>query len=229
MLHEKVSENQVIKKEITKSNEQLKGLENQVKTIEDQLKSIEKSKNSEIAILKQQIAKMEQHNQQQKVGNDQAKGGLSAKEKSSKLLEKSKSKFYFENNILQIEVISLKNYGPYFNLALKHINKTQEPIIIRAFEHRMNTFLIDNYSNQFNYIPPYDVGRGNELTLSDRGRNIELIPGIPRVISFQFSCHIKSYGKVFTFSSKYGYAFNKGFVPLPHNIMYVSIQGINLE
>lgn len=228
-LNEKINENQLNRSELAKSNEQIRSLGNQLNDLENKIKNIEITKDNEIINLKKQLSKMEQQVEKQKIVTDHEKGGIINEGKHSKEIEQSNSKSFFENNVLNIEVVSFKELGPYFNLALKHTNKTQEPIIIRAFEHRRDTFLIDDHSNQYNYIYPYKVGRGNDLTLSDRGSTIELVPGIPRIISFQFSCHTKSYGKIFTFSSKYGYCINKGFAPLPHNPMYVSIKGIKLE
>lgn len=138
----------------------------------------------------------------------------------------SKAKAVFENDVLRIEVVSFQELGPYFNLVLKHINKSRQPIRVRCFDHGKDTFLIDNHDIQYYYMTPYKAGRGHELSISDRGSTVELVPNIPRIISFQFARSTESSGGLFTFSSKYGYGFARD---LPHNPIYVSIRNIKLD
>lgn len=138
----------------------------------------------------------------------------------------SKAKAVFENDVLRIEVVSFQELGPYFNLVLKHINKAHQPIRVRCFDHREDTFLINNHDIQYYYMTPYKAGRGHELSISDRGSTVELVPNMPRIISFQFARSTESSGGLFTFSSKYGYGFARD---LPHNPIYVSIRNIKLD
>jgi TolB-like protein len=138
------------------------------------------------------------------------------------------SRSFFDSPVLRIEVVSFEQSGPYFHLLMKHTNKGNQPLVIRAFEHREVTFLQDENDTQFPYITNYQAGRTNELELSDRGSTIELPPGGSRVISFNFSRSSSDKGKKYSFSSKYGYCFSSGHC-LAHNPLFVSIKSIELQ
>lgn len=144
---------------------------------------------------------------------------------NSPSLQQQKIKPFFTNNIIKIEIVSFSLDGAYFNLLLKHTNLTEQPIEIFAYEHKHNTLLIDNHNNQCQYLAPYEIGKEDVLYLSDKGRGIELAPGIPKVISFSFACNNKQHGSNFIFSSKYGFRYKRGI----SNVIHVSIKNINLN
>ncbi len=139
-------------------------------------------------------------------------------------LSKSERPF-FDSSLLRLDVVSFEQSGPYFHLLLKHTNKTNQSLEIRAIDHRENTFLQDDNNIQFNYVTTYTAGRNNELELSDRGRTIELPPNGSRVISLNFEGSSVAKGKRYSFSSKYGYRIGSGRWA-PYKPLFVSIKGI---
>ncbi len=157
------------------------------------------------------------------------KPSVSSSKKASNIYQSPplpKAKDVFENDVLRVEVVSFQEFGSYFNLALKHINRARQPIRVRCPDHRKNTFLIDNHDVQYYYMTPYEAGRDHELSMPDRGMTVELVPNVPRIISFQFARSTESSGVFFTFSSKYEYGISEN---LPHNPIYVIIENIKLD
>ena len=146
---------------------------------------------------------------------------------SSSIPGRDITKPVFESSILSIEVVSLQEQGPYFNLKLKHISKARQPIEVIAFRHSEDTFLLDDRDNQYPYMTTYAAGKGDDLTITDRGRGIELVPDVPRIISFQFARSNESYGKVFNFSTRYGYRFSQFHTQF--NSIYINIKSIGLD
>ncbi|MDQ7838693.1 MAG: FlgO family outer membrane protein [Thermodesulfobacteriota bacterium] len=135
---------------------------------------------------------------------------------------------FFESTVLRIDVVSFEQSGPYFHLLMKHTNKANQTLVLRAFEHRDSTFLQDDNNMQFNYVTTYAAGRNDELELSDRGRLIELPPSGSKVISFNFARSSAAKGRRYSFSSKYGYCISNGRC-FPYNPLFISIKGIQLQ
>ena len=137
---------------------------------------------------------------------------------------------FFDSNVLRVEVISFEESGPNYHLLLKHTNKTNQPLLIRAFEHRVDTFLHNEDGTQFSHVTIYAAGRSNELELSDRGQNVELAPGGSKVLSFSFARAGASKNGMFSYSSKYGYCLNTSRMScLPHTPLFVTIKDMYLD
>lgn len=83
----------------------------------------------------------------------------------------------YVSEVLKVQVVSAQT-GPGIQLKLKFVNMTDKPIKLFAMEHRENTYLIDENSNQYPY-------KNSEV--SDRGRRTELTPRGQRILAFEFS------------------------------------------
>ena len=137
---------------------------------------------------------------------------------------------FYEDAGIRIDVLSLENFGVYLNLRLKYLNKLPQIIKIRSNYNRYNgsdtdTYLIDNIDNQYVSINPGIVGRGAE---PDMRNGIDLVPGVPKIFSFQYGINNKNLGNSFLFSSAYGYCLGLPYC-YPNNILNVSINGITLN
>jgi len=80
----------------------------------------------------------------------------------------------FENDLVRIEVVSLKRVGPDIELKLRHINRTDKVFYIDLRNPQTDAYLVDKFGNQF----PYKE--------SDISRRVSLPSGIPRVCTVHF-------------------------------------------
>jgi hypothetical protein len=135
---------------------------------------------------------------------------------------------FFDSNIIRIDVITFEESGPYYHLLLKHTNKADQPLWLRAVKHQDNTFLHNEEGRQLNYVENYTAGRKNELGL-DRGRPVELPPDGSKVLSFSFSREGSSKSNIFSFSSKYIYCIDSKKRCNPRTPFFVTIKGMQIK
>ena len=83
---------------------------------------------------------------------------------------------FFENDLVRIEVVSLKRVGPSIELKLRHVNVTNKVIKIGLSNPEENAYLIDELGNQFPYKESSDFYRNN----------VSLPSGVPRVCTLYF-------------------------------------------
>ena len=81
----------------------------------------------------------------------------------------------FENDLVRIEVVSLKRVGPNIELKLRHINRTDKELEIGLKNPEKDTYLLDENGNQF----PFKES-------SDLWPNVSMPSGIPRVCNIHY-------------------------------------------
>lgn len=86
----------------------------------------------------------------------------------------------FENDLVRIEVVSLKRVGPGIELKLRHINRTNEVLKIFLNNPETDTYLVDDLGNQF----PFK--ESSDLDINTSRRATSLPSSIPRVCSIYF-------------------------------------------
>lgn len=106
----------------------------------------------------------------------------------------------YVSEIIKVQVVSVQAASG-IKCKLKFVNMTDELIELFAEEHRDNTYLIDENSNQY----PYEKSE-----LSDLGRRLDLSPGGQRILEFDFSKpEGKAVGRQIELYCKIGYTEGK--------------------